>query len=430
MREPTNFVITEATGVLVKPSDLTAGRAAPAARDSTIRRTKPAGAPRVDVSRIVREAVSQIVVPELSAAVARSHETVQVVESEFDKRVRQLREVIHNGGSIKEAYIGLTGDTRVTGLASNCDRTRLREAANALGIAESLSTSSWAAVVTSAISQKVLELYRTRDLFDVWRKVARIGSPIRDFKTQTRLRIGGYGNLPSVNQGAAYLPLTSPPDEAVTYSLSKRGGTEDLTLELIANDNAQAVMEIPKRLAMSAKRTLSELVLDQIRSNATAHDGVALYHASHNNLFTAALSAVEYGVHFAAMQKQPELGSGKRLGLAPAFLLVPFDLEETAVNAFTQGPENEQKFMTRRRPEVVPVWYWSDANDWATFAHPDQCATLEVGFLDGKEEPDIFTQDSPTTGSLFSNDKITLKIRHIYGYTILDWRGTTKAVVA
>jgi hypothetical protein len=44
---------------------------------------------------------------------------------------------------------------------------------------------------------------------------------------------------------------------------------------------------------------------------------------------------------------------------------------------------------------------------------------LEVGFLDGQEEPELFVQDQPNGGSMFSNDKLTYKIRHIYGGTVL-----------
>jgi hypothetical protein len=49
--------------------------------------------------------------------------------------------------------------------------------------------------------------------------------------------------------------------------------------------------------------------------------------------------------------------------------------------------------------------------------------------MDGREEPELFVQDNPTVGSLFTNDKITWKIRHIYGGNVTDFRGGTKAVV-
>lgn len=74
-------------------------------------------------------------------------------------------------------------------------------------------------------------------------------------------------------------------------------------------------------------------------------------------------------------------------------------------------------------PTVVPVWYWTDANDFAMAAAPSDIPSIEIGFLDGRQEPEIFVQDAPTVGSLFASDKITYKIRHIYGGAVTDYRG-------
>jgi hypothetical protein len=79
---------------------------------------------------------------------------------------------------------------------------------------------------------------------------------------------------------------------------------------------------------------------------------------------------------------------------------------------------------------VVPVWYWTDANDWALSADKNDIPSIEIGFLDGNEEPELFVQDNPTNGSMFASDKLTYKIRHIYGGTPVDFRGLYKGVVA
>ena len=76
------------------------------------------------------------------------------------------------------------------------------------------------------------------------------------------------------------------------------------------------------------------------------------------------------------------------------------------------------------------MWYWTDANDWYLAADPDDIPCIEVGFLDGREEPELFVQDNPTVGSLFTHDKIAYKIRHVYGGDVLDHRGLYKAAVA
>jgi hypothetical protein len=80
--------------------------------------------------------------------------------------------------------------------------------------------------------------------------------------------------------------------------------------------------------------------------------------------------------------------------------------------------------------EAIVVDYWTDPNDWVVVADPNLIPTMEIGFFEGREEPELFVQDVPNVGSMFDSDTITYKIRHIYGGDVLDHRGFYKAVVA
>jgi hypothetical protein len=51
------------------------------------------------------------------------------------------------------------------------------------------------------------------------------------------------------------------------------------------------------------------------------------------------------------------------------------------------------------------------------------CPTFELGFYQGREDPELFTQSDPNFGSVFDADKVTWKIRHIYSGAVLDYRG-------
>ena len=197
----------------------------------------------------------------------------------------------------------------------------------------------------------------------------------------------------------------------------------------LASLTAPIKLRVPEGMGRSAARTLAKFVFDFPRLNAVIYDTLALYVAGHNNLLVAALSATELSAHRQLMLKQTEQGSSDRLGISPKYLVVPLDLQETAVNLFNRNTNNDKTFQQTWNMEVIPVWYWTDANDWCTFADPMDIPTIEIGFLDGREEPEVFVQDVPNVGSLFSNDAITYKIRHIYGGAITDFRGTTKAVV-
>ena len=322
--------------------------------------------------------------------------------------------------SFKECYIEMTGDRLVTGRLRECDQSRL---------VESLGSSSLSEVLGDSITRRMLAEYRAAVDFDGWRQLVSV-VPVNDFRMQHRTRWGGYGDLPAVAEGADYLPLTSPTDEEATYGVTKRGGTEDVTLEMITNDDVGAIRRIPTKLSRAAKRTLAKFVFDFLRANPAVYDGKALFHADHNNLFTLALEKDALAAHRLAMLKQTELSSNDRIGITPTRLIVPVDLQEKAVDLFKLATNNEKTFIQSLTMNIIPVWYWTDANDWCTAADPADIPGIEMGFLNGKEEPELFVQDSPTVGSMFTADKLTYKLRHIYGGAVTDFRAFTKAVVA
>ncbi|MFO1322213.1 MAG: hypothetical protein U1F52_21610 [Burkholderiales bacterium] len=329
--------------------------------------------------------------------------------------------------SFREAYVSITGDRRVTGRVEDVNFDRL---AVMTRFAEAVDTSTFSDVLGQALN-RALQAEYSRQMANtlVWRKVAKVGR-LNDFRTHYSVRMGGYGALPAVTEGSAYQALSSPGDEAIGYAATKRGGTETITLEAIANDDVGLIREIPKRLATAAARTLGSFVLDFLRTNATIYDGVALFHATHGNLGSSALSAVSLYAAWLAMGKQAEYGSTERLHLRGKYLLVPYELEELANNLLVRDTNNDRFFIQNQGIEVVPVWDWTDANDWVLAADPNARHGIEVGFLDGREDPEFFIQDVPSSGSIFSNDRITLKIRHIYGGAVTDFRPFYKGAVA
>lgn len=331
--------------------------------------------------------------------------------------------------SFRECYREITGDDRVTGRLESCDPVRLREAMGDSAFRESLDSTSFSNVLGSSITRRLVADYREMGQYDVWRALAQT-VPVADFRSNERTRFGGYGDLPAVAEGDPYAALASPTDEKATYAVTKRGGTEDVTLEMIKNDDVGSIRRIPMKLSRSAKRTLAKFVLDFLRTNPAIYDAVALFHANHGNLGAAALDATSLAAGRLAMLKQTEAGSLDRLGIGPKNLWVSVDGQEAAINLFNRTTNNDKTFIQENALNVIPVWYWTDANDWCLSADPNDIPTIELGFLDGAEEPELFVQDTPTVGSVFSHDKLTYKIRHIYGGNVLDYRGLYKAVVA
>ncbi len=354
---------------------------------------------------------------------ARPHILISPGEDRRDK-VKTMLDDFFAGkadtASFRECYVRITGDKNVTGRLSDCNQFLMRE---------SLSDANLSNTLGDTINRSMVADYRNENQYDVWRAIATVDR-FDDFRTVRRTRLGGYGDLENVAKGQAYPALISPSDEEVTYAPAKRGGTESITLENIKNDDVGVIRAVPKKLSKTAKRTLAKFVLDFIRTNPVIYDGVALFHATHGNLGSAALSAAGVAAGRIAMRKQTEPGSNDQLPISPRTLLVPFDQEETGVNVFRRNTNNDKTFVQNLSLDVLAVWYWTDVNDWALVADPNDVASIEVGFLDGNQEPELLVQDKPNSGSMFSHDKLTWKIRHIYGGAVKDFRGLYKSIVA
>jgi hypothetical protein len=323
--------------------------------------------------------------------------------------------------SIKEWYRAFTGDVNVSGV--NTGRGLL---------AESIVTTGFANALASTINRLAVAEYIMLP-WDDWRKVCSVIGPVSDFRNNERVRWGGYGSLPTVLQSGTYSALTTPNDEKATFAVTKKGGTEDITLEAIKNDDVGLIASIPTRLGKAAKITLYEFVMNLITGNGAIYDTKALFHIDHANLMNSALDATSYSDARNRLKNQTEKDSLKKLRIPPKYLLiadgtanekVAYDLTTRAWNKANDVSDFHQTFGVKPIPVIT-----ADDDDWFLVGDPNFVPTIEIGFLDGQEEPEIFTQDMPNVGSFFTNDKITLKIRHIYNGCVLDYRGFAGSIV-
>ncbi|HET8941939.1 MAG TPA: hypothetical protein VFN13_08125 [Rudaea sp.] len=187
--------------------------------------------------------------------------------------------------SFREAYIEFTGDRGVTGLLANCDVQRMREAVGEQNFREAISAATFSNALGDSITRAMVREYNGSEDWADWKWLCDV-VPVADFRQQKRVRMGGYGNLPAVAENGPYNALTSPGDEQAVYAATKRGGTETISLETIANDDVGVIRRVPQKLGVAAARTLYEFVYDFLRTNGAIYDTVALAHASHNNLGT------------------------------------------------------------------------------------------------------------------------------------------------
>lgn len=373
--------------------------------------------------------------------------TVQVTKEAFQKKVDSL-DAFFSGDtrkgytSFKEAFVDFTG-ARPGEHGGDFNRRVLRESFGAEGgydsgmrSTESMDSASWNLALGDSITRRMVAEYAQPSL-QTWRELVSVMT-VNDFRTQRIERIGGYGTLPTVAQGAPYQPLTSPTGEEITYAISKKGGTEDVTLEMIANDDIRAISRIPVKLGLAAAQTLFRFVWDFFVNNAaTSYDAVALFHATHGNTDTNALSQSALSTGRRKMRKQSAYGdSSNVLSIVPKTLIVPPELEELAFQLCTSavaipgtpaGPSDTPNIHQGLKPIVVD--YFASGTGWYLGADPNMVPTIEIGFYQGRQDPELFTQADQTVGSVFNADKITYKIRHTYSGAVADHRGLYRGQV-
>ena len=325
---------------------------------------------------------------------------------------------------IREAYVAYTGDAEVTGTVQ--PHLRAREAYTTAGFPNALG---------NTLRRMLLKDYRDQD-YGIG-LIAQFSS-VPDFRTQERVRVGYFGDLPTVDTEAAdYGELTAPTDEKATYSVATFGGLVTVTRKTIINDDLGIVPQIVSRLGRSARRTLAQRVFDLMINNGAIYDGKAWFHESHGNLGSTALSAAEFGVVRTAMRNRTEKDSGKKLGIGPHALVVPHELEGLArqenERQYTDAnfTPNPARFLFGQQSERVVVSpLLSDVNDWYVFANVQEAPTVEIGFLQGRQEPEFFLADQPTAEAVFTSDKIRYKVRHEHESVVIDYRGAYKEAVA
>ena len=326
----------------------------------------------------------------------------------------------------REFYLLCTGDYEMTG-AVHPERVSLAN----------ITTSSMTSMVKNALNKLLLAGFEMRPF---WWKPIVWEEDFNTIQDVTWITAGGFADLPTVAEGAEYTELANLTDIEETSSFLKKGAYSAITLEAIDRDDIALIKALPRKLGLAANRTLSSAISAIFTANSgvgptLGQDSTALFHSNHANLGSTALSTTSWDACVQAMFKQTEPASGKRLGLRPAYLIVPIELEYTARQIlesaeFTGGTTTVLTVNPRYRSAgVVVVPEFTDANDWAACANPQDAPGICVGYRNGRA-PELFIAQDPLTGSMFTADTMRIKVRFLYTVGIGEYRALYKANVA
>ena len=369
--------------------------------------------------------------------------SVQTVADEHDTRMRGMEEAILNrmdpraqltdngrrfrGMSLtemaREALQGLGVNTR------GMTRNDLATAAFRTRAAGYHTTGDFPSLLGGVGSRRLRAAYEASpSTYQLW---ARRAANLQDFRITNVLGVGGAPELKKLNEAGEYTYGTISED-ATGYRAFSYGRAIAMTRQLFVNDDLNAFDRLLTRFGESARRLENRLVYDQITGNPAMQDGKALFHADHGNLLaaTSTLTLENMGKLRTQMRKQKDFDGKTQLNLAPAYLIVPSELEQTAyaftssnytpakltdVNEFRQGGR------TAVEPIVEPILDEVSTAAWYMAARSGQIDTVEFAYVDGSE--------GVRTETFASEDIDGVKVRATLDFAakVIDWRGLQKA---
>lgn len=369
--------------------------------------------------------------------------SVQTVADEHDTRMRGMEEAILNrmdpraqltdngrrfrGMSLtemaREALQGLGVNTR------GMTRNDLATAAFRTRAAGYHTTGDFPSLLGGVGSRRLRAAYESSpSTYQLW---ARRAANLQDFRITNVLGVGGAPELKKLNEAGEYTYGTISED-ATGYRAFSYGRAIAMTRQLFVNDDLNAFDRLLTRFGESARRLENRLVYDQITGNPAMQDGKSLFHADHGNLLaaTSTLTLENMGKLRTQMRKQKDFDGKTQLNLAPAYLIVPSELEQTAyaftssnytpakltdVNEFRQGGR------TAVEPIVEPILDEVSTAAWFMAARSGQIDTVEFAYVDGSE--------GVRTETFASEDIDGVKVRATLDFAakVIDWRGLQKA---
>ncbi|WP_242221689.1 prohead protease/major capsid protein fusion protein [Shinella zoogloeoides] len=262
---------------------------------------------------------------------------------------------------------------------------------------------------------------------------------VSDFKAVNRAQLGEGPAFDKVNESGEFKRGTVAEGKE-SYKIATFGKVIAITRQVIINDDMNAFGRIPQLMGGAAAQLESDLVWAQILGNPTMGDNVALFHANHNNLPTAAAFGVTaLGVARAQMAKQTGLDGKTVLNIRPQFLIVPVALETKAEqelkSLFYADSSDKVATSSMRSLEIIAEARLDNgikkgaatasdiagsALSWYLAASPSQIDTVELAYLEGNRGVYIETRQG------FDVDGLEVKARLDVGAKTMDHRGLLK----
>lgn len=266
---------------------------------------------------------------------------------------------------------------------------------------------------------------------------------LSDFKASKIVALSG-APTPQLIPESGEIKFASLTDSGVNWSLLRYGNIIPISYMALVNDDMNGFGRIPMMQAAAAARLESDIVYGLLLANAALGDGVALFHATHGNLFTGGTSTLTadangiaaVGALAARMNKQTAPApASSALNLMAKYLLAPSDLGTVAAQLFsgrtmasTPGSVNPYDALyttiVEPRLSIGVTGYSGSATAFYLVSDPNACDTIVWGHLEGQDGPQLSSDID------FNTDGMLLKSTHTFGAAVVDHRGLAKSAGA
>lgn len=258
---------------------------------------------------------------------------------------------------------------------------------------------------------------------EFWHLIARQTS-VNDFREKGLYQVESINGMKEISEGGD-IQYTTLAESKQTIRVKSYAEGIKFTRQAFINDDLGALSIIPQRFVKDWDEKRGDLVWSLIMDNVKMHDGKTLYSTDHNNLITGATSALsEAGLTAALVKAKTQTGLGnRRIRVTPKFLIVPPELEVTAlklITAITASTTKDVNVFTNKFDVIVEPRL-TNANEWYLMSDPAAVEGLLYAYLDGNEALRTSTEEN------FDSDSMKFAVRGEFGAAAIDHRGTIKS---
>lgn len=265
------------------------------------------------------------------------------------------------------------------------------------------STAGLTNILSSTANKALLDGYRS--VGQQWKRISKVRS-LNDFKSTPTYRLTTEGQFEEV--GATGKIKHGSLDEE-TYSIQAKTYARMISInrQMIRNDDADALSDVPFQLGRKGGTAFNRLFWATFMANTD------FFKTANSNILTGTTYVLghvglsEALVTFRGLTDP----SGDPLDMEPKLLLVPKELEETALSLYvstnvntggaatTAKVANKNVFEGKFEPVQVPYLSNSSYTGYSSTAYylladPMDAPAMQVGFLDGVQEPIVETADA------------------------------------